>query len=248
MSEDNKEVVVAQQQSTVKLGFGVPPVAVQLYIENHPATKDNPPASWHYFEFGSDDKTPIYTNGLFGYITDVRIHRGEYDGKPLHNLRITVRADKQYIIQSGNTSVFAKGIMLALDEVRTSEDFKRPLCIEVKNGDKKVVFGNLYFADTSEHLMPKGDRERRTFPILQKVQEMLGVAVQSAAEVKAMLQFQPDNSTRGQSQPESSYRRAGAGTQQVLDRQQVATERAPEPEPPVNQPHELSDDDIDIPF
>lgn len=171
--------------SEVKMGLGGSPDPVYLHVsesidgegEVHP---------WHMWD--GKKQIPIKERSLTGILSGIRMKLGpEFSGKRPVKIQLRVETgDQPYIIQSGAQTTFARGVLLALDMV---EDLSVPLKFVVANGDKKVVFARVHRVPGDDRVAVIWDRDRKLFPLVQKLQQKLGQRSQTWEDVQATGQY-----------------------------------------------------------
>jgi len=169
--------------SEVKMGLGAPPDPIYLFVAES-VDDDGNPQPWHLFDHDAKKQIPVKERALTGILTGVRMKMGpEFKGKAPVKLQLSFDAGEQpYVVQSGVDTTFTRGVLLALELV---DDFSRPLTLVVANGGDKVVFGRLHRGETKERIKVIWDKERKIFPLAQKIQTKLGQRAQSWEEVQA---------------------------------------------------------------
>lgn len=148
----------------------------------------------YIFVGGEDDNSLWYTLGaesvqqpieypaITGYIRDVRVSKKEYKGKPVFKLDIKLDTTSEiFKIRSGIGTTFSKGVISNLSVI---DFFEAPLTIVVSKGDDdKVVFGNVWNPISKTPVKSEYITDS-LFPAIQKIQEKLGVSVQTAEDFK----------------------------------------------------------------
>ncbi|MCG6138925.1 MAG: hypothetical protein MET45_30805 [Nostoc sp. LLA-1] len=125
----------------IKLGLGNPPLPVYLYVNQGEVQGEQ--YVWYNYDFQSEQKIPIKSRALTGYVTELRLTTKEFKSKDNLKLDIVVSADEIYVVRTGIETNFAKTFLLAASQV---EDFSQPLIITAMPGDENTVFCRLYYA------------------------------------------------------------------------------------------------------
>lgn len=169
--------------SEVKMGLGAPPDPIYLYIAESEDDQGNP-TPWHMYDHDAKKQIPVKERALTGTLTNVRMKMGpEFKGKKPVKIQFQFDTGEQpYVVQSGVDTTFTRGVLLSLEMV---DDLSRPLMLVVANGGEKVVFGRIHKGDTKERVQVVWDKERKIFPLVQKIQRVLGTKVQSWEDVQA---------------------------------------------------------------
>lgn len=167
--------------SEVKMGLGGAPDPIYLHVsesideggEVHP---------WHMWD--GKKQIPVKDRSLTGILSNIRLKLGpEFKGKKPVKIQFRVDTGSQpYVIQCGVETTFTRGMLLALDTV---DDLSQPLMFVVANGGEKVVFARLHLAANSERVKIMWDKERKLFPLVQKLQQKLGLRAQTWEDVQA---------------------------------------------------------------
>lgn len=121
----------------VKLGFGIAPRPEYVYCNRSQG------CLWYFFR---DEKVcPIEEKALTGYVTGVEAVSVERRGKDSGKLRIRVQADRQYILEAGAQTTFAKGFLGAWG-VMSKAQKSGVVTIEVSPADReeKALFCSVY--------------------------------------------------------------------------------------------------------
>lgn len=176
--------------SEVRMGLGSSPDPVYLYVSES-IGEDGEVHPWHTYDHDAKKSIPVKERALTGILSEIRMKMGpEFKGKRPVKLQIRVDTGGQpYVIQSGVETTFTRGILLALD---MTEDLKEPLMFVVANGGEKVVFGRLH-KPNGERVKVMWDKERKIFPLVQKLQQRLSGRAQSWEDVQATGQFESRN-------------------------------------------------------
>lgn len=186
--------------SEVKLGLGESPDPVFLFVGESMDEQGNV-YPWHLYDHNAKVQVPVKQKALTGTVTGLRMCIKTFKEKQNVKLDINVMADKPYVIRSGIDTTFARGILSALEIV---DDFSQPLTVVVANGGEKVVFARLHRAD-GQRIKFVWDKERKLFPLVNRLQEKLGQHPQTWAEVQATEQQAPLNEEAPASAPADDY-------------------------------------------
>lgn len=173
------------------MGLGASPDAVYLYVSES-VGEDGEVHPWHMYDHDAKKQVPVKERSLTGILSEIRMKMGpEFKGKKPVKLQLRVDTGGQpYVIQSGVETTFTRGVLLALDVV---EDLGSPLMFVVANGGEKVVFGRLHRAPGGERIKIMWDKERKIFPLVQKLQQKLGQRAQTWEDVQATGQYEQRN-------------------------------------------------------
>jgi hypothetical protein len=137
---------VLQQQNEPKLGFTAPPVPQCIYVN-----RQYEDCLWFFWNHAEQTHEPIRSRALRCVVERVEVLEKEYKGKRNQKLRVRVRADHPYILESGLETVFAKGLLHKIASLEP-EQLQRPLTLAVQEGEEAtVVFAQLF--DTSGKLV-----------------------------------------------------------------------------------------------
>lgn len=167
--------------SEVKMGLGGAPDPIYLHVsesideggEVHP---------WHMWD--GKKQIPVKDRSLTGILSNIRLKLGpEFKGKRPVKIQLRVDTGSQpYVLQAGVETTFTRGMLLALDMV---DDLTQPLMFVVANGGEKVVFARLHTASNGERIRIMWDKERKLFPLVQKLQQKLGLRAQTWEDIQA---------------------------------------------------------------
>lgn len=127
------------QASKQQLGFGHSPKPRYIY-----ANRQYPDCLWYFWDGANKKHEPILFQALTGIIEKLEIEQKEYKGKPDHKVNLYIRAERNYIIQSGYETLFAKGLIYTLATLQVVS-FNKPMTIAVEPGDtEQVLFSRVY--------------------------------------------------------------------------------------------------------
>jgi hypothetical protein len=94
-----------------------------------------------YTRFGGAN-VPQSANGLAGKLIKIETAKTEYKGKKSEKLHIWMDCGGQaYCIQSGLDTLFSRGILLALPQVKIGQDIT--IGVKPSKDDEKIVFGSI---------------------------------------------------------------------------------------------------------
>lgn len=161
----------------IKLGLGDVPGRAFIFIGGG---SDTDPYLWYFYD---DGQIPIREKGLTGRITKLKLTPKEFKNKWEYKLDVTVMADKEYVIRSGSTTSFSKGLVAKLS---TIENLDTLFCIEPRPGNSdKVIFCNLHDLGEGKQVFFEGDMPDKISPLVFALQERLGCDIQSTDSVLA---------------------------------------------------------------
>lgn len=123
------------------LGFGMAPTPQRIYVNQGEGY------SWYFWDHNEQKPLPIAHDALTGVITDLKADNSkQYKGEAVWKLLVDIQADRPYRIESGVSTVFSKGLMLAIASL-TPAQLLQPLTITVTPGEENVVFCRLYIGN-----------------------------------------------------------------------------------------------------
>lgn len=127
------------RSSKQQLGFGHPPKARYIY-----ANRQYPECLWYFWDGAKKEHEPIAFHALTGIVERLEIEEKEFRGKADNKVNLHVRAERNYVIQSGLETLFAKGLLYTLSKLPTAA-FSQPITISVEAGDtEQVLFCRIY--------------------------------------------------------------------------------------------------------
>lgn len=127
------------RSSKQQLGFGHPPKARYIY-----ANRQYPECLWYFWDGAKKAHEPIVFHALTGIVEKLEIEEKEFRGKPDHKVNLHIRAERNYVIQSGLETLFAKGLLYTLSRLPVAT-FTQPITISVEAGDtEQVLFCRIY--------------------------------------------------------------------------------------------------------
>ena len=140
-----QEILAQLRTSNQSLGFGHSPKARYIY-----ANRKYPDALWYFWNGAKDEHEPIEFNALTGMIERLEIEEKEYKGKPENKVNLHIRADRNYVIQAGVETLFAKGLLYTLSKLPIKA-FSQAMTITVETGDTdQVLFCRIYNPTTGQ--------------------------------------------------------------------------------------------------
>lgn len=122
-----------------KLGLSIQTQRKWLYVGQEQGT------CWYFCH--NNENIPVIENLLTGVVKSIEIADKEFKGKTEQKLQITIDAGTKYILQSGITTIFSRGILIALNLLSETE-LTQPIAIGVKAGNQEsIVLGSVYQND-----------------------------------------------------------------------------------------------------
>lgn len=153
---------------TQTLGFCDPPEPKYVFVERRGDSL------WHFVDFEKDKTIPIPHRALTGIITKLKITATEYEGESTPKLDIYFQADSDYIVRTGAKTSFAKGFLLALNELSPSQ-LKNPVTIEVKPSEKKGTINFCRVYQNGESIRAEWEPNADWDGIIDKIQCSLSI-------------------------------------------------------------------------
>ena len=133
------ELKAQRQLQQQPLGFTHSPKVRYIY-----ANRQYPDCLWYFWNGGKSVYEPIEYHAITGFIEKLEVEEKEFRGKPDLKINLHIRADRPYIIQSGQDTLFAKGLLYTLSKLPV-EAFKKPITIAVEAGETdQVLFCRIY--------------------------------------------------------------------------------------------------------
>lgn len=169
----------------IKVGFGPRPgVKCYVFVGADDGSEATDTYVWYILD-SDGKKIPIHDGSLTGWVTNIRVVPRQWKGKWGYKVDTTLVADRLYVLRSGISTSFAKGMVNSLSTV---PDLEKLITINAKKGDEgKVVFGDCSDPETGKSYFCE-KQETKLGPVVFKLQERLGLEVQSfdsiAAEIK----------------------------------------------------------------
>lgn len=176
----------------VRMGLGSAPDPVYLHVSES-IGEDGEVHPWHVWD--GKKQIPVKERSLTGVLSNIRLKLGpEFRGKKPVKIQLRVDTGSQpYVLQAGVETTFARGMLLSLDMV---DDLSRPLMFVVANGGEKVVFARLHLAPSGERVKIMWDKERKLFPLVQKLQQKIGQKAQTWDDILATGTYEPRDDDR----------------------------------------------------
>lgn len=119
------------------LGFGPSPGRKFVFVNRR--------QGYNWYHLGHDGSPmPITEPAISGYVCGLELSQVQRNGQEVAKLRLHLRADQHYVLESGAQTVFSKGLVSALTRL-TPDDLLEPLTIEpqaAENGE--VLFARVY--------------------------------------------------------------------------------------------------------
>jgi hypothetical protein len=129
------------------LGFGYPPKPRYVY-----ANRQYPDCLWYFWDGSENKHEPIALTSLTGTIEKLEIETREFRGKPESKVNLHIRADRNYIIQAGADTLFAKGLLFTLSKL-PPQAFEQAITIAVEPGETdQVLFCRIYNPATGQSI------------------------------------------------------------------------------------------------
>ena len=127
------------RSSKQSLGFEHPPKPRYIYTN-----RQYPECLWYLWDGENKKHEPIPFNALTGIIEKLETEEKEYKGKRSLKINLHIRAERNYAIQTGSETMFAKGLLYTLSKL-PAEKFKSAITIAVEPGeDAQVSFCRIY--------------------------------------------------------------------------------------------------------
>ncbi len=134
-----KEILEELRSSKQQLGFGHFPRPRYIY-----ANRQYPDCLWYFWDGANKKHEPILFQALTGIVEKLEVEEKEYKGKPDYKVNLHIRAERNYVIQSGYETLFAKGLIYTLATLPVV-CFSKPMTIAVEPGDtEQVLFSRIY--------------------------------------------------------------------------------------------------------
>ena len=134
-----KAILEELRASKQQLGFGNSPRARYIYVN-----RQYSPCLWYFWDGAKKEHEPILFQALTGIVEKLEIEQKEYKGKPEVKANLHIKADRNYVIQSGLETLFAKGLVYTLSKLPVTS-FNKPITIAVEPGDtEQVLFCRVY--------------------------------------------------------------------------------------------------------
>jgi 3',5'-cyclic AMP phosphodiesterase CpdA len=107
------------QASKQQLGFGHSPKPRYIY-----ANRQYPDSLWYFWDGAKKEHEPILFQALTGIVEKLEIDQKEYKGKPEFKANLHIKADRNYVIQSGLETLFAKGLVYTFSKLPVTSSEK----------------------------------------------------------------------------------------------------------------------------
>ena len=134
-----KEILEELRSSKQQLGFGHSPKPRYIY-----ANRQYAECLWYFWDGAKKEHEPILFQALTGIVEKLEIEEKQYKGKPEVKVNLHIKADRNYVIQSGLETLFAKGLIYTLATLPVV-CFSKPMTIAVEPGDtEQVLFSRIY--------------------------------------------------------------------------------------------------------
>lgn len=165
-----------------KLGFGESPDQITTIFVGEADENDDSGAAWYTRDFEKEKNTPIAHASITGFIYGLKVSKSTYKKKDSYKLNIRLNAGKRYQIRSGLDTYFSRGFILAFSSfLDAGNDPKKvPITVAVRKGSEgNVIFCSLFNAETNAKIFVEWDGDAKLMPIVNEIQEILGVTVQT---------------------------------------------------------------------
>ena len=134
-----KEILEELRSSKQQIGFGHPPKPRYIYTN-----RQYPDCLWYFWDGENKKHEPIQFQALTGIIEKLDTEEKDYKGKRNLKINLHIRAERNYVIESGSETMFSKGLLYAISKLPITA-FKQPITIAVEPGDtEKVSFCRIY--------------------------------------------------------------------------------------------------------
>jgi hypothetical protein len=131
--------------SKQQLGFGHSPRPRYIYVN-----RQYPECLWYFWDGANNKPEPISFNALTGIIEKLETDEKEFKGKRSLKINLHIRAERNYVIESGSETMFSKGLLYAISKLPITA-FKQAITIAVEPGeDEKVSFCRIYNPSTGQ--------------------------------------------------------------------------------------------------
>jgi len=131
--------------SNQQLGFGHPPRARYIYVN-----RQHPGCLWYFWDGAKKEHEPILFQALTGIVEKLDTEEKVFKGKRELKINLHIRAERNYVIQTGAETMFAKGLVYTLSKLPVAA-FNQPVTITVEAGeDEQVVFCRIYNPATKQ--------------------------------------------------------------------------------------------------
>lgn len=134
-----KAILEELRSSQQQLGFGNPPRARYIYVN-----RQYPNCLWYFWDGAKKEHEPIALQALTGVVEKLVTEEKEFKGKRELKINLHIRAERNYVMQSGAETTFAKGLLHTLSKLPVAA-FTKPITIAVEAGDdEQVLFCRIY--------------------------------------------------------------------------------------------------------
>ena len=121
------------RSSKQQIGFGHPPKPRYIYTN-----RQYPDCLWYFWDGENKKHEPIQFQALTGIIEKLDTEEKDYKGKRNLKINLHIRAERNYVIESGLETMFSKGLLYAISKLPITT-FKQPITIAVEPGDTAQV-------------------------------------------------------------------------------------------------------------
>ena len=129
------------QASKPKLGFCDAPNLFWIY-----ANRSNN-CLWYTLKSGSEI-VPIEHDAITAYLEEIKFEKVTRKNKEITKLRVFLRGDRQYCIECGHDTNFAKGLLCAIASLSLEKVLAHPITITPQPGDDgDVLFCRCFYQD-----------------------------------------------------------------------------------------------------
>ncbi len=109
-----------------------------------------PECLWYFWDGENKRHEPILFNALTGIIEKLETEEKEHKGKRNLKINLHIRAERNYVIESGSETMFSKGLLYTLSRLPV-EKFSQAITIAVEPGEEaKVSFCRIYNPATGQ--------------------------------------------------------------------------------------------------
>ena len=103
-----------------------------------------PECVWYFWDGENKKHEPILFNALTGIIEKLETEVKEFKGKHSLKINLHIKAERNYVLESGCETMFSKGLLYAISKLPI-QAFKQAITIAVEPGeDEKVSFCRIY--------------------------------------------------------------------------------------------------------
>lgn len=127
------------QKPVQQLGFGHSPRPRYIYVN-----RQHPDCLWYFWDGANNKPEPIQHQALTGIIEKLETEEKEFKGKRSLKMNLHIKAERNYVIESGCETIFSKGLLYAISKLPIAA-FSQAITIAVEPGeDEKVLFCRIY--------------------------------------------------------------------------------------------------------